>query len=607
MLERSFWKTFLQLIRLLPAGGVPKVAWFGLVTLAEGLIPIGVTLATGAVVGNVSQALKGGEGERSALILSLVVLSLLYVAQQGIGPVQNGIAASIGARVSMRLEEIVGRAILAPEGIAHLEDPEVADEIARARDMNLSWDPTTTGDVIEQLGLVISRVISGLGSGLIIATFRWWSFPLLIGAWVLTHKWTISNEYEEVRKREEFKTLERRADYYLKLGLEPPAAKEVRIFGLADFIVGRQRRNRLDFYQELWRARRVSRRQLVFAVSTIAIAHAPVVAALAAAVSAGELGPGKLVVYAGAILGTYVLSRGNLDTWALFHMASIMPHINGLADRVQVSSVIASGTSVAEPPSRDIRFERVGFTYPAGGEVFESLELTIPAGRSIALVGENGAGKTTLIKLLARLYDPQTGRIRVDGVDLKEIDLASWRRHLAVIFQDFVRYELSARDNVAFACLDSRDDQLALDRAAGSAGAAELIDRLPKGWDTLLSRRYRGGSDLSGGEWQKIALARALRAVECGASVLVLDEPTANLDVRAEAELFDRFLDVTSGLTTILISHRMSTVRRADLICMIENGKVTERGTHEELLDLAGRYARMFQLQAERFSGNVDG
>ncbi len=228
--------------------------------------------------------------------------------------------------------------------------------------------------------------------------------------------------------------------------------------------------------------------------------------------------------------------------------------------------------------------------------MLEHFDLTIPAGSSLAIVGQNGAGKTTIAKLLCRLYDPQSGAIEIDGVDMREFDLASWRSRVAAVFQDFIRLELPLRDNVAPA--GAPDDVV---RAAlESAGAANLA-----GLDTVLARGYDGGTDLSGGQWQRIALARALAAVKLGAGVVLLDEPTAQLDVRGEAEIFERLLAATRHCTTILISHRFSTVRHADRICVLEHGRVIELGTHDELMALGGRYRTMFDLQAQRF--NVPG
>jgi ABC-type multidrug transport system fused ATPase/permease subunit len=224
--------------------------------------------------------------------------------------------------------------------------------------------------------------------------------------------------------------------------------------------------------------------------------------------------------------------------------------------------------------------------------VLDGFDLTIPAGTSLAIVGQNGAGKTTLAKLLCRLYDPQSGAIEIDGIDVRELDLTEWRTRLAAVFQDFTRFELSLRDNVAPA--GAPDDVVY--SALEAAGAARLT-RL----DTVLSRSYEGGTDLSGGQWQRVALARALCAVKEGAGVVLLDEPTAQLDVRGEAEIFERILAATRHCTTILISHRFSTVRHVDRICVLEKGKVVEFGTHAELMALNGRYRTMFDLQAQRF------
>jgi ABC-type multidrug transport system fused ATPase/permease subunit len=239
----------------------------------------------------------------------------------------------------------------------------------------------------------------------------------------------------------------------------------------------------------------------------------------------------------------------------------------------------------------------VTFGYPGSPNVLEGFELTIPAGTSLAIVGQNGAGKTTLAKLLCRLYDPQGGAIEVDGIDVREFDLSSWRSRLTAVFQDFTRFELPLRDNVA----PAGAPDAAINAALVSAGATGLASL-----DTILARGYEGGTELSGGQWQRIALARALCAVELGAGVVLLDEPTAQLDVRGEAEIFDRILAASRRFTTILISHRFSTVRHADRICVLEHGKVVELGTHDELMALRGRYFTMFDLQAQRFTATED-
>jgi ABC-type multidrug transport system fused ATPase/permease subunit len=249
--------------------------------------------------------------------------------------------------------------------------------------------------------------------------------------------------------------------------------------------------------------------------------------------------------------------------------------------------------------------------------VLSGLDLEIPAGTSLAVVGQNGAGKTTLAKLLCRLYDPQSGAIEVDGIDLREFDLDSWRRRVTAVFQDFVRFELSLRANVApqaaFAgtgsdgvagtaiagATDAAHDEL-LSAAVADAGAADLASL-----DTVLAKGYSGGTELSGGQWQRVALARALAAVRLGAGLVLLDEPTAQLDVRGEAEIFERILAATRSCTTILISHRFSTVRHADQIAVVEDGAVIELGSHDELMSQRGRYWTMFTLQAQRFASGT--
>jgi ATP-binding cassette subfamily B protein len=313
---------------------------------------------------------------------------------------------------------------------------------------------------------------------------------------------------------------------------------------------------------------------------------------------------GTTVSLVQAIVAAGMLSRYEDADYALMQAAASIASVSDLEDAARVETV-TSGTLAADGlPRHAIRFENVTFTYPDRAEpVLESFNLDIAAGRSLAIVGANGAGKTTLVKLLARLYDPTTGRVSVDGIDLRDIAPAAWHRRISALFQDFARFETTAYDNVAFGALHARADRETVTQAAANAGVLEVVERLENGWDTTLSREYRAGGELSGGEWQRLALARALFGIAGGAGVLILDEPTASLDVRAEAEIYQRFLDLTRGVTTVVISHRFSTVRRADRIVVIDGGRVIEDGTHAELVLLPnGRYAEMYALQAARFS-----
>jgi ATP-binding cassette, subfamily B, bacterial len=303
------------------------------------------------------------------------------------------------------------------------------------------------------------------------------------------------------------------------------------------------------------------------------------------------------VVFAQSAVGASMIAFGGIS-WALDGAAAPVGAVLRLEDAMGAAGALSDGTRSANGmPAHEIRFRDVTFAYPGGAPVLEHFDLTVPAGSSLAIVGQNGAGKTTLAKLLCRLYDPQAGGIEIDGVSLRDLSIESWRHRVTAVFQDFTRFELPLRDNVAPA--GAPDDVVR--RALELAGAANLAEL-----ETVMARGYAGGTDLSGGQWQRVALARALAAVQLGAGLVLLDEPTAQLDVRGEAEIFERILNATRQRTTILISHRFSTVRHADRICVLEHGRVIELGTHDELMAKSGRYRTMFDLQAQRFGETED-
>ena len=353
-------------------------------------------------------------------------------------------------------------------------------------------------------------------------------------------------------------------------------------------------------------ARRTGRGRTLTVVCAALAATAVVLALAVWATVAGSMTVGRLTLLVQGLLAVAAVasySGDQLIAWGSTRPPVVIELEQALNRRVPGPAGYLSAQGI---PARSVRFDHVRFGYP-GREmpVYEDLSLEIEAGRSLAIVGLNGAGKTTLIKLLTGLECPQRGRILVDDVDLADLDLDSWRRSVAVIFQDFAHYELSARDNIAFGAVDGLsdpgiDDQLTA--AAARAGAADILAALPRGLDTTLSRRFAGGVELSGGQWQRIALARALYAVQSGARLLILDEPTAQLDVRAEADIYDRFLELSRDLTTIVISHRFSTVRRADRIVVLDHGQVREDGNHDQLLAAGGVYARLFEKQATYYA-----
>jgi ABC-type multidrug transport system fused ATPase/permease subunit len=281
-------------------------------------------------------------------------------------------------------------------------------------------------------------------------------------------------------------------------------------------------------------------------------------------------------------------------SWALPPAAHSVASVLALEEEMATAGRLTAGERNADGlPRVALRLRQVGFTYPgAGRAVLDGLDLTVEAGTSLAVVGLNGAGKTTLAKLVCGLYEPTRGAVEIDGVDLRDLDPHLWRRRVTAVFQDFIRYQMSLQVNVAPLGAPDETVEAALSEA-GADGVAEL--------ETLLSSGYDGGTDLSGGQWQRVAVARALCAVRQGAGVVILDEPTAQMDVRGEAKIFQRILEATRGCTTLLISHRFSTVRHADRICVLEAGRVAELGTHDELMALGGRYRHMFDLQASRF------
>jgi ATP-binding cassette, subfamily B, bacterial len=573
------------------AGVLPRadrglaIAWWVLIIL-RGLLPAVFAIAMGWLVGRIQ---SGGD-----LAVPLGLVGVVFVLLQVLAPIHHVVGTNLGSRTSAWLYDQLTAACIGPAGMGHLEEPSLTSDLSMARDFDLgiSGPPIFISMGFIANGLV--EMVGGLASALILVAYAWWAPFLLAGAWLATHWLLRESAVWWDRQTEAVRDAQRHADYAYRLAVDPPAAKELRLFGLSDWVVERFGSRRRYLADLLRRATRLRERPVLFSLLLVLAANVVVFWSLATAAADGRLDLGRLITFATAAVSTSMIAFGGLS-WALDGAAAPAAAVLRLQPAMEKAGILEQGTREASAmPARDIRFRNVTFGYPHANEpVLAGFDLTIPAGTSLAIVGQNGAGKTTLAKLLCRLYDPQDGAIEVDGIDLRALDLDGWRSRVTAVFQDFIRFELSLRENVAPAGAGDEMIEQAL-AAAGAQGLAAL--------DTVLARGYTGGTELSGGQWQRVALARALCAVTQGAGVVLLDEPTAQLDVRGEAEIFDRILAATRYTTTILISHRFSTVRHADRICVLEHGKVVELGTHDELMAAGGRYKTMFELQASRFS-----
>ncbi len=494
--------------------------------------------------------------------------------------------------------------------LAQFEDPDFYDKMERARRQTVGRIALLTQ--LLTIGQSLITLVS-LSAALLLYS-PWLFLLLLLGVlpaflgethfaslqYSLLYSWTPER---------------RRLDYYRYIGASNETARELKTFGLSEWVTERYRKLADRYYRE---NKRLSVRKAVVSTALSFLGEAGYYTAyvliLLDAVS-GAITIGTLTFLSGAFMQGRSLMGRILGDASRVQEGSL--YLKDLFDffEVQPSVVSAPGSPPVPLPMREgFRFENVGFRYPGSDRwAVRHVSFELRPGERIAFVGENGAGKTTLTKLIARLYDPSEGRILLDGRDLREYDLLSLRRAVSVIFQDFVRYELRFDENIGIGSIESARDYLdaldeepdeaargneSIESAAEKSLASELLARFPEGWRQMLGRRFDGGVNLSGGEWQKVALARAYMR---DAQILILDEPTAALDARAEYEVFLRFSELVQGRTAIIISHRFSTVRMADRIVVLRNGRVEEEGTHTELLALSGLYAELFRMQAEGY------
>lgn len=579
--------------------------WVGLTALT-GALPAVFAALVARLVTQLPPAVRGGLDSPPGhhLQFTLVAMAVVLLADALASAGRAFVQADLYRRYEEYLLARVMAATLSAPTLELFEDPASAGRLDQIATL-ARWEP---GDLVDGLGAKWAAQVQGIGAAVLVATV----WP--IAAVILTAVWVAVG----IRLGADYRLFAaegaglpmRRAGYFKSIALMPDWAKELRIFGLVGWVRNGYRQHRNVVIDQLASARRVNRSNWVLLLAAVIAGNVAALLWAAHSVIDGSMSVGAVTVLVQGLVGMAMLADQEGDL-LIGYGANHVPHVIEVEKAVAALDNRPTGTvAAAGLPRQEIRFEQVHFTYPGRDEpVYDGLDLHIVAGQSLAIVGLNGAGKTTLAKLLTGLETPQCGRITIDGIDLAEIDPNSWRREVAAIFQDFVHYELPAQDNIGFGAIEQLHDPDAAHRvmtAAGRAGAGQILAELPYGPHTPLSAAFAGGVDLSGGQWQRIALARAVRAVQAGARVLILDEPTAHLDVRAEADLYERFLELTQGLTTIVISHRFSTVRHADRIVVLDGGRISEDGSHMHLVAAGGTYARLFRKQAMRYTENEE-
>jgi ATP-binding cassette subfamily B protein len=594
---RGFFSVFRysrRALELVLSTSLPLTVALGVLTLIAGALPAGVAYIGSLLVDAVVAAMRAG-GAGSHRVIDLVVLEGVLVAsiaaaQRGLSLCQSLLRAQLGQRVNVMILE---KALTLE--LQHFEDSEFYDKLTRAR-REASSRPLSL--VMRTFGLV-QNGISLVSYGTLLAHFSPWAVAVLLlaglPAFVAEAKFS-GDAFRLFRWR----SPETRMQTYLEavIGREDHA-KEVKLYGLGPRLLGRYR----EIFERLYREDRALtiRRDMwgfgLGLIGTLALYGAYCWIALSTV--RGAITLGQMTMYLMLFRQGQAAVSAGLS--AIGGMYEDNLYLSTLYEYLETEIPVPAGTAPRGPQPQDgIRFEDVTFEYPGATEpALEHIDLHLRPGSSLALVGENGSGKTTLIKLLTRLYRPTSGRIFLDGLDLNEWDERALRERIGVIFQDFARYQMLVGENVGAGDEPYFEDEARWRDAAVKGRASDFIDTLPAGYHTQLGKWFRDGRELSGGQWQKIALSRAFMRIR--ADVLVLDEPTASMDARAEAEVFEHFRLLARDRITILISHRFSTVRMADEIAVLDRGRIIERGSHDELMRLNGRYAHLFALQARGY------
>ena len=598
---RSGWQERLAALRNVPP--VLKIVWeSGPVVVALGLIfrlivavlPVALLWITKIIIDAIVHAVSSHQPVSPRfwwlVVAEFGVAIFLSILSRGIDYLDSLLADKYTRHVSIAVMKHASELDL----IAY-EDPVFYDRLERAR-----VQATDRLGMIQSIGRLVQQMITAVTMSVTIVVYSPWLLLLLIAGVLPAFLGESHFAFLGYAKNFRQTPIKRQLDYLRLLGGSKEAAKELKLFGLSRFLTNRFADLSNQIYGE---DVSLARRRLIAGVGLSVIGTLGYYSAYAWVIwrtLAGALSIGTLTLLAGAI------QQASLNIQQVFStLAGIADQALFLTDLLaffEMQPTIRSKPNALPAPRpirRGFEFRDVSFSYPGTERlVLNRLNFHLHPGERVALIGENGEGKTTIVKLITRLYDPTEGQVLLDGIDLREYDLEDLYREIGVIFQDFMRYEMTARENIASGLIAQVDDLALLKTAARKSLADQVIERLPKNFEHMLGRRFEGGVDLSGGEWQKVALARAYLR---NAQLLVLDEPTAALDARSEFEVFRRFAELTEGKMALFISHRFSTVRMADRIVVLEKGRIAEEGTHEQLSMLGGRYAEMFELQAASY------